>query len=215
MPNETPPLRKLRRLMSRLQGFGPETVLNVMVNTRQVLEAHRIQDSYAHLNFYCNWCVHSELSKSPICYSILADLTDILRTEPAKDPTVPWYNDAIVSLLDSRTLRIQLIQFFRLHELPTFLFDRHEHWKRFYAYLLDLVSLKPIRFPRNPRGQAALVLNHIEAIAAKTNGLAAKAFWVASTSDSVPRTYWWHIELFTPHVTACGLCTMNENCRDS
>lgn len=201
--------------MGNLQGFNQDTVQTILDRTREALEEKSEKGTYGHLNFYCNWCVHSELTQSSVCFDMLRKITDILLSKPNNDPHLPWFTDAVADTLDLKKLRLQLIDFYGRNSIPAEIFKNYEYWQHFAAYLREIISEKPIRFPADPsarKDRAKKLYDEIETIAAQNNGLGAKALWVTTETDMQQK--WkchWNIELFKPHITVMGIFPINEH----
>jgi len=200
--------------MGNLTMFNQDTALAILTLTRESLEERGEKGNYAHLNFYGNWCVHSELTQSPVCLNMLRIISDVMISDPRKDLSLPWFTDAINDALDLRKLRLQLIDFFEKIGVPADLFKNYDHWQHFCAYIREIVSLKPIKFPTDPgkrKGEAKRLHDEIEVIANQHNGLGAQGLWVSTEADKDGK--WncsWNIELFRPYITVQGPFTMNE-----
>ena len=56
---------KLKKFLSRIETEGEMTdgdVVKLVSLTRQLIEKKKLKSKYQLLNFYCNWCFHTELS---------------------------------------------------------------------------------------------------------------------------------------------------------
>ena len=65
------PTEKLIQQIDTSDGFDGDSVLAFMKELRELLELKKLQSKFPLLNFYCNWCLHAELSGSNTIYRIL------------------------------------------------------------------------------------------------------------------------------------------------
>jgi len=67
-------LNQMRSLLTDVSSKGSidsHSVPHLMVLSRELLEAREGKQEYPHLNFYSNWTVHAELSRSNMVIELL------------------------------------------------------------------------------------------------------------------------------------------------
>ena len=142
-----------------MQNSRTMTVSDVsytMSLTRQVLEKNRLKNQYQLLNFYCNWCLHPELTKSMHCYWILEQIADALVVYADQNPND--FTKRISEIISFKNLKQEINALYKEKRIPRFLFKIPENWHRFITLLIQTVKEKPIKFPDKIKITAPLIV---------------------------------------------------------
>ena len=190
--------------------MSPGNVVKIFADTRQLLEKKKLKQKYQHLNFYCNWVFHTELSGSSICYSMLETMMDaflvaIGREAPpnaAFDPTA-YFIEQANRFLAIDNLRKEFISFYEDHKIPLLLLNSRQNWNGFVNTLLHELADKPIKFPDNieqqanssrPRNkEAARVYRRMKAKSKGDEKKIVRELLITSDSESFKGFYCWEI----------------------
>lgn len=135
-------LQELRKLFGQA-GLSKSDMINVMSQTRILIEENRLQSDYPYLNLYCNWCLHSKLKRSITCYRILEKITEILVNHNAPNARIHEVSNAI----SIPKLRKDFIGLFEKFQLPTVIFQDRNIWKSIFGIISSIILDRPIEFP--------------------------------------------------------------------
>jgi len=146
------PKERLIHRIDTSNGFNGDYVLAFMKELRELIELKKLQSKFPILNFYCNWCLHPELSGSNTIYRILEEITDFFLSE--KDIGSKFI-DHVNNLLSMDNLRKQMIELFALENIPDYWISTNYNWYGFRQRLLSNIVRKPIEFPPGVDAEAA------------------------------------------------------------
>lgn len=133
----------LTKLVSK-ENLTREDLELMFVKIRLILEKINIKDQYTHLNFYCDWIVHTEINRPNKVIDLILILNKkVLINYDEKKPM------NIVSLFEPEGLKYELNKFFKNvlkleNHITTDVF-----WLLFYN-LCHILSNRPLRIPENP-----------------------------------------------------------------
>jgi hypothetical protein len=210
-------INKLRAKINetqKLKIINQDIVGTIMRLTRGALEERGKNAStgnFWHLNFFCTWCAHYELSKN--YFNFLENFSEALFPEQA-EAMQKAYNDRIADIFNLKKLREQLIIFFRENNIEDYLFAIVDNWKNFSSYLLSILIETKITFPDDiSKIHDSELIKIYERMKNKPDGLACKSFWV--TQGSFPDGYsgfCWNVITFSEkNILIRGKLFMNEN----
>jgi len=173
--------------------------------TRQILEKNRLKNKYQILNFYCNWCLHPELTRSMHCYWILEQIADALVIYADKNPND--FTKRISEIISFKNLKKEINALFKEKRIPRFLFKSLENWNKFISLLIQIVKEKPIKFPDKIKKEK--IKDIYDSIKSKINKIKIEmpmCFWFSEDSSDtwkgsgIPinseKIYVWNVELF-------------------
>ncbi len=138
------PKEKLIQRIHTSEGFDGDNALAFMKELRELLELKKLQGKYPHLNLYCNWCLHPELSRSNTIFRILEQITDIFLTE---NDVGPRFINQLNRLLSMENLRKEMLALLASENIPDYWISINENWYGFRKRLLLNIVRKPIQFP--------------------------------------------------------------------
>ena len=168
-----------------MQNSRTMTVSDVsytMSLTRQVLEKNRLKNQYQLLNFYCNWCLHPELTKSMHCYWILEQIADALVVYADQNPND--FTKRISEIISFKNLKQEINALYKEKRIPRFLFKIPENWHRFIMLLIQIVKEKPIKLPDKIKNQKIKgIYNSIKSKIDKINIDMPMCFWFSEASS--------------------------------
>jgi hypothetical protein len=137
-------LNQMRSILTDVSSKGSidsHSVPHLMVLSRELLEAREGKQKYPHLNFYSNWTVHTELSRSNMVIELLDSISEALSATSGPK----WYNDAVLEVIGLQHLRRELIALYQDEGLSTDVFHGKSAWKVFVSILLESLLDKPIK----------------------------------------------------------------------
>ena len=126
-------------------GMSDGDAVRVMSLTRQVIEGSNLQSSHGLLNFYCNWCLHTELTRSTVCWEMLDRVTDVFLSDNGTHPVD--ISQRVSEIFSLTRLRREALDLYTTRDLPVFLFSSMSNWRGFGSQLLKEITHKPIGFP--------------------------------------------------------------------
>jgi|WetSurMetagenome_2_1015567.scaffolds.fasta_scaffold91302_1 hypothetical protein len=135
-------LSDIKEILNK-QRLYKSDIVNLMSQTRRLLEIEDKKKQYLILNFYCNWSVHSKLDGSSICYEILENLSEMLISYDNKTDMTLNVN----KILSVPNLKKEFIQLFRAFNLPVIHFQIKENWKGIFMLIASNLIDRPIEFP--------------------------------------------------------------------
>jgi hypothetical protein len=128
-------------------------VVYILAEIRKLLELENAKDRYPALNFYCDWALHSRISKSAEARRIVEifDRAERFFTQmdntPAGqqmvNPNWDWTNQ-LSPVVELQNLKFEFGQFCELHSITGNLVNDEEEWLRFmdqYAGVIEDVPL--------------------------------------------------------------------------
>lgn len=191
--------------MSSTKNISQSEVVKIFSDVRQYLEKKRLKQEFQHLNFFCNWMFHTELSGSSVCYNMLVKMTDLFLKGIENDTrscTEEFVKNASC-IFSIETLRIEFISVFKNCDLPLFLFNQKENWLGFLGYMLEELSDKPIKFPDNIEKQAlssrpkhksaARAFRQIERLTSNNQRLMARELEIIKGKGALEGSYCWQL----------------------
>jgi len=180
---------EIRELLAR-PALSKTDVTHLVTRVRIVLEERGWKQRYPHLNFYCNWALHSRLSGSALCYTILEQMTDALLAYDSGDSKA--IERKVGEILSIEQLRSGFIDLLGELDLPVGAFLERSVWRRLYGQVASLIVDKPLTFPSG-KALAKKGNRKIRAIydrvqdRAKTKGLVIKEFSLFTREDNAVR----------------------------
>ncbi len=155
-------LSELEKLINK-SLLKKSDIVHMMVLIRILMEEHKLQNKYSHLNLYCNWVVHPKLSKSLVCLQVLENLTKILVKFTSLPQDYKFKHGSFGDDLHAEVneglgiqmLRDDIINFFAQFHLPSDGFRNPKVWKDFSLLLISNLFERPLEFP-----EAEEIANH-------------------------------------------------------
>jgi hypothetical protein len=150
-------IRKLRNLLKRLQESKTCSVQDqhyLLSQVREILEHKGYRSKYKILNLYCNWLLHTKISGSMQCYSMLKEVGEATLSacakgqseEQGKESTETYIRTARL-VFNFNALRQQLTDLFCELDFPNFLFTDDINWRKFLGVSLSELQEKPLSYP--------------------------------------------------------------------
>ncbi|MCE5319174.1 MAG: hypothetical protein LLG04_17655 [Parachlamydia sp.] len=189
--------------------------VKILSLTRQLMEQTKRKDSYSILNFYCNWCFHTSISSSNVCYRMLLSITDVfLSDDGSKRVNIPL---EVSNLLSLKELRAQFKDLYQTDKLPTFLFDYLSNWRGFTRQILKEIIHKPISFLSDKEiaknKTASKIKSELLSKAGNRPMMMAHKLWLSDTDGGKKGEVWWFVETM-PNVRICGQLGFTESVKD-
>lgn len=208
-------LKEFLTWIASSENMSESDIIKIMSLTRQLIEIRNEQEKFKILNFYCNWCFHSKLTKSKFCYRMLDSITDVFLRHDKSDP------GKIVSevgmLISLKDLRLQFIRIYKEEKLPTFLFDFLSNWGFFATQLLKEISHKRVQFPEGNQLEknrgAKTIYNNLFNKAGHRPMLMARKLWITEGDPNDEKGIYWNVET-KPKVILRGRLIFTENPED-
>ena len=204
----------LKRVMSE-GGMSDGDAVKILSLTRQLMEKTKRKDKYSILNFYCNWCFHTSISSSNVCYRMLLSITDVfLSDDGRKSVNIPL---EVSNLLSLKELRAQFKDLYQTDKLPNFLFDYLSNWRGFTRQILKEIIHKPISFPSDKEiaknKTASKIKSELLSKAGNRPMMMAQKLWLSDTDGGKKGEVWWFVETM-PNVRICGQLGFTESVKD-
>jgi len=133
-------------------------VVYFLVEVRKLLEHDETKESFAVLNFYCNWVVHTKLETSAIAERIIRLMDDVLAYMVSENDT-PASIDELTAHLDQSSLRKELGAFLSQVGLPTTVCDSQAYWNNFQRLLGAVIQDAPLLIHKHGKQRTKRVLN--------------------------------------------------------
>jgi hypothetical protein len=139
-------------------------IVYVMAEIRKVLEHHKESGlpTFAVLNLFCNWALHTAIFKDPVNIKIYLSAYD---AKPGMTEEDYLKSKVFKDILNLTILRAELSKFLSLHNLPTETTDNSEMWSNFVHLYTGVVSEVPMRYIKNdllPDDVEELTLHRID-----------------------------------------------------
>lgn len=169
------PKKEIQALLKQ-ERLSKSDVVNLLSQTRILIESRSLQNKFRLLNLYCNWTLHPKLSGSVIIYKIMDQLTDILLQHHAEKNNIIHEVSNIISISGLRT---DFISLYKKTKIPTNIFNRRSSWKELFGMICGILEERPLRFPEGKilakNNKAKQIYDKIHQKAGK-EGLAVKEF---------------------------------------
>jgi len=120
-------------------AFHEDTVVSLFALIRQHLEANHLKSQYKVTAFYCDWCLHFMLDRSPVLEYFFRQIDDAIS-----DDKETLINDRINEIISLKQLRYELIQIIGPAGANSNLFGSRGGWKAFIQVFLKSLVDKPI-----------------------------------------------------------------------
>jgi len=142
------PEEKITRIIDNATARGELSwgdVVALFVVTRELLESKGIKQKFPRVNMYCNWMVHTKLSRESAVFEMLESATSRLIEHGASNPNDVLLNVSELFFVDE--LRDQLAKLFHEYGLSTVFFEDARNWNGIFSAVLDNLENKPIEYP--------------------------------------------------------------------
>ncbi|MBI5778751.1 MAG: hypothetical protein HZA49_04785 [Planctomycetes bacterium] len=187
-------------------------LVNLITKTRLLIEGENLRNEYQTLNFYCDWCLHTVISRSAKGYKILEQIADIFLDDARVDKKTHT-NTRMCEVVSLKELRQEFISLYTQYGIPVFLFTDKQRWKGFCGMLLKELMHKPIEFqPMSKMSKEAKKI--YDSIMNKTKGtnLAPCKFVI---SGDINHGVFWNVTLISkPNVLVSGPLLFTETDKD-
>jgi len=129
-----------------------------MTETIRLLERLKIKDQYRDLEFFRDWTVHAELTRSRAGKAIIAEMDKVIHEVASTQSFAPMtaHLKGVVSL---ELLSDELRKVFTSNNLPTKQLDNAGWWAAFVVLYINVVHDCPLQLGDGYR----LTVNHIDA----------------------------------------------------
>lgn len=121
-----------------------QTVMTILVQFRQYLEANNLQQRYSILMFYCNWSLHVSLDRG-VVQDMLDKISNVVIDTADRNPV-----KTISEILSLRSLRLEMKEILRNEQVPVDLFESYKDWKSFVQLMVAGLLGKPLKRQRKP-----------------------------------------------------------------
>ena len=130
----------------RLPIRSERQVVYVLAEIRKYIE--HVQQSglsqYGRLRLFCNWVLHTEISRDPGNILFLLEQFDIAEGVSLEDFTISRFNRELKEML---MLRNELTAFLKEHGLPNELVSSEDEWQKFLFLYMLVIADVPLRYP--------------------------------------------------------------------
>jgi hypothetical protein len=134
--------------IDREGAFHKDTVISLVTLIRQHLEANQLRSQYKVTVFYCDWCLHAMLDRSPVLVEFFQQIDDAIV-----DGKEALLNDRINDIISLKQLRNEILQILAPTGTASYLFSSYAGWKAFIRVFLNLLIEKPIIRNRQTNGK--------------------------------------------------------------
>jgi hypothetical protein len=145
-----------------LLAFNPihtSHVRALMTYIRELLEANSEKQNYPTLNFYCNWSVHSEITKSSVVADMFINLTRVIADHNSSGGASGDIWAQINELIGVPNFRKEITNFFKKLSIPTSKLDDNNYWKGFTTLLFEKLKDKPLSLADSKKQQQIYALS--------------------------------------------------------
>ena len=143
-------------------AFRNGDVTYIMSNFRLLIEEKKLQDKYIFLNLYCNWSLHSEISRCRTAYRILEFLTDSFINHYKDPKNSRWINDLIIEGLSLHKLLEDIINIGQEYKIiAASKFSDLNSWILFAKVLVNVLIERPLTFPEPMTSSAKPIYDSI------------------------------------------------------
>lgn len=207
MPNPIEMMKEILKHMLDQKRFNYCDILTVMVLSRQVLEMRGLgkKSSFDLLKFYCDWCVHFEMSRSIHCVGILEEVTNIL-IQYSSETDMAIITKEVSKAISLDTLRKELSDLYASEGISTVLFS-DRNWKNFSELLVGVLLDKKVNILNTSRYSELVV---------RTENIIFQApfeFWFSKiTPEEVRKTRYsrktvlWNVTVFKNEAERVRIC---------
>ncbi len=184
-------INELKKILSQ-DGLSKSDIINLMSQVRNIIEEKNYQEKYKHLNLYCNWCFHTKISGSIVCFRMIKKLTEIMVEHDAiKNDVIHEVTD----VLSVPILRKEFISLFNEFNIPDLIFKNREIWKDVFGIIASILLERPLSFPEykvvKDKPKIKQIYDETKQIAFGTN------LFVTSFSfyEGEKKRLWWKIKI--------------------
>ena len=138
-------------------------VVNLMSQFRICLEAEGFKKRYPYLTMYCDWTVHSQLSRSAPAFQVIESIADAMVGNP-NAPNSPAFYDDITKAFLFDEFRADCNKFAAQFGTPNVFCADPEVWSGFLVLLIEILLERPLEFPDPSvlRGGVSSIFNRIQ-----------------------------------------------------
>ncbi|MDO8891690.1 MAG: hypothetical protein Q7V00_07600 [Sulfurimicrobium sp.] len=132
----------------RLQQIDGSAARNIVATTRELIEVDKAQNRFPVTTLYSNWSLHNQISGSLTALRCLEGITTKLldiHSQGGNDDGFLQFLSEQVFQVD--TLRRELIELSRQHDLSNYLFASDHNWAVFIALVLEGLIGKFLQYP--------------------------------------------------------------------
>jgi len=147
--------KKLRENLST-PVWGPATCKAFMINLRELLEEEDLKSTYPYLNLYCDWCAHTNISRSTVAFNILLSLTKSICQHNIDPKTIDDgdIHKRIIDTIGILQLQREMTQVLQRFNLPSTPIENWTMWKDILGLIIYDIQQKPIMFPSRIKNKA-------------------------------------------------------------
>lgn len=136
-------LSKLTALITK-DSLSESDVVYTLSLIRKIIEKHEEKQKFSLLNFYCDWVLHSSITRSPSGLEMLRKIQETIIVDGSIDPLL--LSGKITSILSFYTLRKELEAFLEEFNLPLDIIKKIEMWAKFIFSIVEIVREYPLSF---------------------------------------------------------------------
>ena len=150
-------MKEIERLRIKVEqiikkGGTDSSFLNYLFsNIRVVLEKQSKKSQYPVLSMFCNWYLHSEITRSAIGYNLIKQVGDLIFDDIQDTSNDQERYDRLVlhisKSLDLNALWRELDRFFKNNGISSELISK-DNWERLYKVIVHDLEERPIKLPR-------------------------------------------------------------------
>ena len=150
-------VRELKRELPSLykrEQIEPRDIIFILGKVREILENKgEYKEEYPELNLFCNWCLHTGLSRSKTIYRALLNVSKAISSATNVPPDgnpqelTNVFLDTGSNVLNIPRFRLGLKHVLNEQGIDTIITDRKNWWDSFIKLLLHEISEKPLEFP--------------------------------------------------------------------
>ena len=142
--------KKLRETLGIARWY-PATCKGFMINLRELLEEKSPQSTSPYINLYCDWCAHTQISRSTLAFEILLLLTKSICQHNITPKSVENgdIHKRIIETIGILQLRQEIITVLHRYNLRATIIEDWVNWKNILGLILSDLQQKPLLFP-NP-----------------------------------------------------------------
>lgn len=147
--------KKLRENLSTPVWY-PATCKGFMINLRELLEGEDLKSAFPYLNLYCDWCAHTNISRSTVAFEMLLSLTKSICQHNIDPNSIDGgdIHKRIIDTIGILQLRQEMIQVLHRFNLPSTPIENWAIWKGIFGLIISDIQQKPIMFPSPIKNKA-------------------------------------------------------------
>jgi len=146
--------REIERLLS-FETFTKSDGINLMSQLRILLERENLRKEYACLATYCDWCLHSGISRSHCAHRMIESVADAIIESSHEPPSAEFFHD-VTNGFQFEELRADLVNVSQRFGTPDHFCSDATNWSEFHKLLISILLERTLEFDESKAAAASL-----------------------------------------------------------